>query len=40
MTYIDESTEREQMLLARDPSSINDDELKRRYWNLREELDD
>ena len=40
MTYIDESLERDQMLLARDPSSIQDEGLKRRYWNLREELDD
>ena len=36
MQYIDESTERENLLLARDPSTIKDKALKEKYWKLRE----
>ena len=38
--YIDEATELESMLLARDPSTIVDDELREKYWNLREMEDE
>ena len=38
--YIDEATELESMLLARDPSTIVDEELKEKYWNLREMEDE
>ena len=34
--YIDEETERDNLLLARDPTTIKDPELLKRYWNLRE----
>ena len=37
--YIDDSTERDKLLLARDPSTIKDPELLKRYWQLREEQD-
>ena len=35
-----EADERDMMLLGRDPATIKDPELKRRYWRLREEQDD
>ena len=34
--YIDDATERDNMLLARDPATIKDKELLKRYWHLRE----
>lgn len=37
--YIDESTEKENLLLGRNPSKIKDKDLKEKYWNLREETD-
>lgn len=37
--YIDESTERENLLLGRNSSRIADKDLKEKYWNLREEID-
>ena len=39
MAYIDELTEKENLLLARDPKTINDEELKEKYWNLRRMID-
>ena len=38
--YVDETTEKENLLLARNPSKIKDKDLKEKYWNLREEIDD
>ena len=38
--YIDDATERDNMLLARDPATITDKELLKRYWNLRKEQDE
>lgn len=40
MAYIDEETERESLLLARDPKTIKDKDLKEKYWNLREMTED
>lgn len=37
---IDEATERDMLLLARDPRTINDPELLKRYWRLRAEQED
>lgn len=34
--YIDEATERDNMLLARDPATIKDPEMLKRYYELRE----
>lgn len=36
MMYIDDATERDNLLLARDPKTIKDPELLKRYWHLRE----
>lgn len=38
--YIDETTEKENLLLARDPNTIKDPELLKKYWRLREEQED
>lgn len=41
--YMDEETERDNLLLARDPSTITDERLLAKYWHLRrmmEEKDD
>lgn len=38
--YIDDATERDNLLLARDPATIKDKELLKRYWRLREEQDE
>ena len=34
------SDERDAMLLARDPATIHDKDLLKRYWQLREEQDE
>jgi len=38
--YIDDATEKENLLLARDPATIKDPELLKKYWHLREMQDD
>ena len=38
--YIDEATEKENMLLGRDPANLKDNELKAKYWRLRNEQDE
>ena len=40
MMYIDEETEKENLLLARDPKTIKDPELSKKYWNLREMIEE
>ena len=38
--YYSDADERDALLLARDPATIKDKELLKRYWRLREEQDE
>lgn len=38
--YYSDADERDALLLARDPATINDPELLKRYWRLRDEQDE
>lgn len=38
--YYSDADERDALLLARDPATIQDKELLKRYWNLRNEQDE
>ena len=40
MMYIDEQTEKDNLLLSRDPSTITDEKLLARYWYLRQMIED
>lgn len=38
--YIDDATERDNMLLARDPATIKDPQMLKRYYELRDMQDE
>lgn len=38
--YIDETTEKENMILAMNPSKLKEGKTKEKYWNLRNSLED
>lgn len=38
--YIDEETEKDNLLLSRDPSTITDERLLAKYWHLRKMMEE
>lgn len=38
--YIDETTEKENMILVMNPSKLKEGETKEKYWKLRGKIDD